>query len=128
MVAGEVRSLAQRSAAAAKEIKTLIETSVKQVGEGNLLVGDAGQTMREVVASVREAAAIMNGITGASREQGAGIAQVNAAMAQLDEITRENAALVEESANASANVAEEASQLVQALSVFKLDEGVPARP
>jgi aerotaxis receptor len=127
VVAGEVRSLAQRSAAAAKEIKTLIETSVQQVGEGNVLVGDAGQTMREVVAKVAEAAAIMNGITGASREQGAGIAQVNAAMAQLDQITRENAALVEESANASANVADEAFHLVQALSVFKLDEQAPAR-
>ena len=127
VVAGEVRSLAQRSAAAAKEIKTLIETSVRQVGEGNVLVGDAGQTMREVVAKVAEAAAIMNGITGASREQGAGIAQVNAAMAQLDQITRENAALVEESANASANVADEAFHLVQALSVFKLDEQAPAR-
>ena len=127
VVAGEVRSLAQRSAAAAKEIKTLIETSVQQVGEGNVLVGDAGQTMREVVAKVAEAAAIMNGITGASREQGAGIAQVNAAMAQLDLITRENAALVEESASASASVADEATQLVQALSVFKLDERVPAR-
>ncbi|WP_036245686.1 PAS domain-containing methyl-accepting chemotaxis protein [Massilia sp. BSC265] len=127
VVAGEVRSLAQRSAAAAKEIKTLIETSVQHVGEGNVLVGDAGQTMREVVAQVAEAAAIMNGITGASREQNEGIAEVNAAMAQLDRITRENAALVEESANASASVAEEARHLVQALSVFKLDEGVPAR-
>ncbi|CAN7337113.1 methyl-accepting chemotaxis protein [Massilia sp. LjRoot122] len=121
VVAGEVRSLAQRSAAAAKEIKALIEASVQHVGDGNALVGDAGQTMREVVTSVREAAAIMNGITGASREQGEGIAQVNAAMAQLDQITRENATLVEESANASASVADEASQLVQALSVFKLD-------
>jgi aerotaxis receptor len=122
VVAGEVRSLAQRSAAAAKEIKALIEASVQQVGEGNLLVGDAGQTMRQVVDSVRDAAAIMHGITGASREQGAGIDQVNAAMAQLDQITRENAALVEESANASNSVADEAAQLVRALSVFKLEE------
>ena len=127
VVAGEVRSLAQRSAAAAKEIKTLIETSVQQVGEGNVLVGDAGRTMREVVASVVEAAAIMNGITGASREQNEGIAEVNAAMAQLDRITRENATLVEESANASASVADEARHLVQALSVFKLDDAAAAR-
>ncbi len=127
VVAGEVRSLAQRSAAAAKEIKALIEASVQHVGEGNVLVGDAGQTMREVMARVAEAAAIMNGITGASREQNEGIAQVNAAMAQLDRITRENATLVEESANASASVAEEAGHLVQALSVFKLDEPGPSR-
>ncbi|SFD23469.1 methyl-accepting chemotaxis protein [Massilia yuzhufengensis] len=127
VVAGEVRSLAQRSAAAAKEIKSLIEASVRQVGEGNAQVGDAGQTMREVVARVADAAAIMHDITGASREQGAGITQVNAAMAQLDLITRENAALVEESANASASVAAEAEQLVQALSVFKLGSHVLAR-
>ncbi|QOY93039.1 PAS domain-containing protein [Massilia sp. UMI-21] len=127
VVAGEVRSLAQRSAAAAKEIKGLIEASVQQVGEGNVLVGDAGQTMRQVVESVREAATIMSGITGASREQGSGIAEVNAAMAQLDHITRENAALVEESANASTNVADEASQLVQALSVFQFGAGAAGR-
>jgi aerotaxis receptor len=120
VVAGEVRSLAQRSAAAAKEIKTLIEASSLQVGEGNALVGDAGQTMLSVVASVRDAAALMGEITGASREQHQGIAEVNAAMARLDTITRQNAALVEESAQASHSVAEEASRLVQALSVFKL--------
>ncbi|MGH8854709.1 MAG: methyl-accepting chemotaxis protein, partial [Telluria sp.] len=119
VVAGEVRSLAQRSAAAAKEIKALIEASVQHVGAGNVLVDDAGQTMREVVAQVADAAAIMGQISGASREQADAIAQVNAAMAQLDLITRENAALVEESATASASVAGEASQLVQALSVFK---------
>ncbi|MEH6434788.1 methyl-accepting chemotaxis protein [Massilia sp. DD77] len=123
VVAGEVRSLAQRSAAAAKEIKALIEASTRQVEQGDALVGDAGQTMREVVASVREAAGIMHAITAASREQGEGIAQVNAAMAQLDIITRRNAALVEESAAASGNVAEEAAQLVQALSVFQFGGG-----
>jgi len=124
VVAGEVRSLAQRSAAAAKEIKALIETSGQHVEQGNALVGDAGQTMREVVASVRDAAAIMHAITAASREQGEGIAQVNAAMAQLDAITRQNATLVEESAVASGSVADEAAQLVQALSVFKFDDGM----
>ncbi len=121
VVAGEVRSLAQRSAGAAREIKALIEESVRTVGQGNELVGTAGQTMREVVVSVQDAATIMHGITLASTEQNQGIAQVNAAMAQLDGITRENAALVEESAAASTSVAEQASHLVQALDVFKVD-------
>jgi aerotaxis receptor len=120
VVAGEVRSLAQRSAGAAREIKALIEDSVQKVGQGNALVGAAGQTMREVVASVQDAAAIMHGITLASREQNEGIAQVNAAMTALDGITRQNAALVEESAAASSSVAEQASHLAQALSVFKV--------
>jgi aerotaxis receptor len=119
VVAGEVRSLAQRSAGAAKEIKLLIEDSVAKVGQGNEYVGAAGQTMREVVASVQDAARIMHGITLASREQHEGIAQADAAMRALDGITRENAALVEEAAAASGNVAEQASHLVQALSVFK---------
>ena len=121
VVAGEVRSLAQRSASAAKEIKALIEDSVQKVGQGNEQVGDAGQTMREVVASVQDAAVIMHGIMAASREQGQGIAQVNAAMAEMDAITRQNAALVEESAAASSNVAEQAAHLSQALDVFKID-------
>jgi aerotaxis receptor len=121
VVAGEVRSLAQRSAGAAKEIKALIDDSVHKVGQGNAQVGDAGQTMRKVVASVQDAATIMHGIMAASREQGQGIAQVNAAMAKMDAITRQNAALVEESAAASSSVAEQAAHLSQALDVFKLD-------
>jgi aerotaxis receptor len=119
VVAGEVRSLAQRSASAAKEIKLLIDDSAEKVGQGNELVGAAGQTMREVVASVQDAAKIMHGITVASREQHGGIAEVNAAMRALDAITQENAALVEEAAAASGSVAEQASHLWQALSVFK---------
>ncbi|THC39366.1 PAS domain-containing methyl-accepting chemotaxis protein [Massilia sp. Mn16-1_5] len=119
VVAGEVRSLAQRSAGAAKEIKALIEDSVQKVEQGNLLVGEAGQTMREVVASVQDAAGIMHDITEASRAQGGELGEVNAAMAALDAITRQNAALVEQSAAASNNVAEEAGRLAQALSVFK---------
>jgi aerotaxis receptor len=124
VVAGEVRSLAQRSAGAAKEIKLLIEDSVEKIGQGDQLVGAAGQTMREVVASVQDAAKIMHGITLASREQHGGIAQVNAAMHALDGITRENAALVEQAAAASGSVAEQASHLVQALSVFKVGRGL----
>jgi aerotaxis receptor len=124
VVAGEVRSLAQRSAGAAKEIKLLIEDSVEKIGQGDQLVGAAGQTMREVVASVQDAAKIMHGITLASREQHGGIAQVNAAMHALDGITRENAALVEQAAAASGSVAEQAGHLVQALSVFKAGRGL----
>ena len=119
VVAGEVRSLAQRSAGAAKEIKALIEDSVRQVGAGDALVGEAGATMQQVVGSVQGAAAIMHDITRASREQGSGIAQLNAAMAELDAITRRNALLVEESAAASNSVAGQAASLAQALSVFK---------
>jgi aerotaxis receptor len=122
VVAGEVRNLAQRSANAAREIKALIEDSVHKVGEGNELVGAAGATMLEVVAAVQGAAAIMGDITLASRDQGQGIAQVNAAMAELDAITRQNAALVEQSAAASSSLADEAASLGQALSVFKLAE------
>jgi aerotaxis receptor len=120
VVAGEVRSLAQRSAGAAREIKALIGESAHKVEEGNELVAAAGATMLDVVGSVRDAAAIMRGITAASREQGQGIAEVNQAMAQLDAITRQNAALVEQSAAASSTVADEAALLAQALSVFKL--------
>ncbi|MFL6672681.1 MAG: methyl-accepting chemotaxis protein [Massilia sp.] len=126
VVAGEVRSLAQRSAGAAKEIKTLIEDSVHKVRQGNQLVDAAAATMHEVVASVQGAAAIMHDITRASRDQGEGIAQVNQAMAELDGITRQNAALVEQSAASSASVADEAASLAQALSVFKLGHGQAA--
>jgi aerotaxis receptor len=120
VVAGEVRSLAQRSATAAREIKALIEESVHQVGEGTELVDAAGATMHEVVGAVQGAAAIMHEITLASRDQGQGIAEVNAAMAQLDAITRQNAALVEHAAAASSSLADEAAGLAQALSVFRL--------
>ena len=120
VVAGEVRSLAQRSAGAAKEIKALIDDSVHKVGQGNEQVDAAGRTMRDVVTSVQHAAVIRDDITAASRVQNDGIAEVNAALAQLDGITRENAGLVEESAAASASVAAQAGHLAQVLSVFKL--------
>jgi aerotaxis receptor len=120
VVAGEVRHLAQRSATAAREIKTLIEESVRQVGQGSDMVDAAGATMDEVVGVVQGAAAAMHDITRASRDQGEGIAQVNAAMGELDAITRQNAVLVEQSAAASHRLAEEAASVAQALSVFKL--------
>jgi aerotaxis receptor len=123
VVAGEVRNLAQRSANAAREIKGLIEDSVRKVGVGNEQVSSAGATMQEVVAAVRGAAAIMQDITLASREQGQGIAEVNAAMAELDAITRQNAALVQQSAGASNSLAQEAASLAKAMSVFRLPGG-----
>jgi aerotaxis receptor len=116
-----VRSLAQRSALAAKEIKTLIDASVQQVRLGNALVDDAGATMAKAVGSVREATAIMNDIARAGVEQTSAIAQVNEAVAQLDALTRQNAALVRQSAAATASVADQALGLAQALSVFKLE-------
>jgi aerotaxis receptor len=123
VVAGEVRNLAQRSANAAREIKGLIEDSVRKVGVGNEQVSTAGATMQEVVVAVRGAAAIMQDITLASREQGQGIAEVNAAMAELDAITRQNAALVQQSAGASNSLAQEAASLAKAMSVFRLPGG-----
>ena len=119
VVAGEVRSLAQRTAGAAREIKGLIEASRAHVGQGGQLVGAAGQTMRDVVGKVADAAAIMSAITAASREQALDIAGVNAAMLELDAITRRNAAQVEESATASGSVADEAARLSLALSIFQ---------
>ncbi|WP_306397912.1 methyl-accepting chemotaxis protein [Telluria beijingensis] len=121
VVAGEVRSLAQRTAGAAKEIKGLIDVSSGHVDEGTELVGQAGQTMREVVGKVAEAAAIMGAITAASREQAQDIMGVNASMSELDAITRQNAAQVEESALSSSSVADEAARLALALSVFKFN-------
>jgi len=121
VVAGEVRSLAQRTAGAAKEIKGLIEVSSGHVDQGTELVGQAGQTMREVVDKVAGAAAIMSAITAASREQAQDIQGVNAAMTELDAITRQNAAQVEESAVSSGSVADEAARLSLALSVFKFN-------
>jgi aerotaxis receptor len=121
VVAGEVRSLAQRSALAAKEIKTLIDASVQQVSLGNALVDEAGATMAQAVGSVRDAAAIMHDIARAAAEQDSAIGQVNAALAHLDGLTRQNASLVRQSAAATASVADEAVGLATALSVFRLD-------
>jgi methyl-accepting chemotaxis protein len=120
VVAAEVRSLAQRSAAAAKEIKLLIGDSVDKVHEGSHLVEQAGVTMAEVVESVRRVTDIMSEITAASVEQSAGIAQVSQTIVEMDQTTQENAALVEEAAAAAAAMQEQAARLARAVSVFKL--------
>ncbi|MGO4398840.1 methyl-accepting chemotaxis protein [Achromobacter sp. PAB15] len=131
VVAGEVRSLAQRSAQAAKEIKGLIEDSVTKVGAGSQQVERAGATMQEIVASVKRVTDIMGEISAASEEQSGGIDQVNRAVSQMDEVTQQNAALVEEAAAAAGSLQEQAERLVQAVAVFKINAGevieVPAR-
>jgi len=121
VVASEVRSLAQRSAAAAKEIKILIDNSVAQVGIGSKLVEEAGATMNDVVNSVKRVTDIVGEISSASQEQSAGIEQVNLAITQMDEVTQQNAALVEEAAAASQSMQEQARKLSEVVSVFKLD-------
>jgi methyl-accepting chemotaxis protein len=121
VVASEVRSLAQRSAAAAKEIKALIDDSVHKVDAGAKLVDQAGVTMHEIVESVKRVTDIMGEITAASQEQTSGIEQVNKAITQMDHVTQQNAALVEEAAAASEAMQQQAANLAQAISVFKLD-------
>ena len=120
VVASEVRNLAQRSAAAAKEIKSLIDDSVGKVQTGSELVGEDGQTMDEIVSSVQRVTDIMGEITAASHEQTQGIEQINHAITQMDQVTQQNAALVEEAAAAAASMQEQAGSLVQAVSVFRL--------
>lgn len=121
VVASEVRSLAQRSAAAAKEIKALIGDSVDKVTAGSALVDQAGQTMGEIVASVRRVSDIMAEITAASQEQSSGIQEIGSAINQMDEMTQQNAALVEEAAAAAESLEEQADLLTKALDVFKLN-------
>ncbi len=128
VVAGEVRNLAQRSASAAKEIKTLIGDSVDKVGNGSKLVANAGQTMQEVVTSIKRVTDIMAEITAASVEQSAGIEQVNLAITQMDEVTQQNAALVEQAAAAAESLEEQAYHLSSSVSVFQLAGSVSARP
>ena len=122
VVASEVRSLAGRSATAAREIKALIETSVNNVTEGCQQVERAGSTMDEIVVNVRRVTDIMNEITSASQDQTSGIDQVNQAVGQMDQVTQSNAALVEEAAAAAQSLEHQAKGLVQAVSVFKLGE------
>ncbi|HCY62941.1 MAG TPA: methyl-accepting chemotaxis protein [Oxalobacteraceae bacterium] len=123
VVAAEVRSLAQRSAGAAKEIKTLIGDSVERVDVGAKLVDDAGKTMDEIVNSVKHVADIMAEITAASAEQSSGIEEVNRAIAQMDEMTQQNAALVEQAAAAAQSMQDQAAALAKAVAIFKLNRG-----
>ncbi|MEA9886107.1 methyl-accepting chemotaxis protein [Xanthomonas campestris pv. raphani] len=123
VVASEVRTLAQRSTAAAKEIKTLIDDSVERVTEGSALVHTAGTTMAEIVSSVQRVTNIMGEISAASQEQSAGIEQVNTTVTQMDETTQQNAALVEEATAAARSMEEQATQLTEAVAVFKIEEG-----
>jgi methyl-accepting chemotaxis protein len=120
VVASEVRSLAQRSASAAKEIKALINATVDKTHNGALLVEQAGTTMNQVVESVKKVADIMDEISSASHEQALGIEQVNKAINQMDEVTQQNAALVEEASAASYSMQDEAAKLSQTVSVFKV--------
>jgi methyl-accepting chemotaxis protein len=123
VVASEVRSLAQRSAEAAREIKTLIGASVDRVEVGSRLVVDAGSTMQEILAPVRKVADLLGEISSATQEQNTGIGQVSDAVAQLDQVTQQNAALVEESAAAAESLRQQAAKLVDVVQVFRLDTG-----
>jgi len=120
VVASEVRSLAGRSAEAAKEIKTLITDSVQRVEQGSAQVDQAGATMNEVVAAIRRVTDIMGEISAASSEQSSGVSQVGEAVTQMDQATQQNAALVEQMAAAAASLKMQAQELVQTVAVFRL--------
>ena len=124
VVATEVRNLAQRSAGAAKEIKTLIDDSVEKIDHGNKLVDQAGLTMEEIVTSVKRVTDIMGEITMASQEQSAGIDHINDAISEMDDATQQNAALVEQAAASAGMLEEQAKNLVHLVSVFKLGGAV----
>ncbi len=130
VVAAEVRNLAQRSASAAKEIKSLITDSVEKVDDGNKLVSEAGTTMQEIVRSIKHVTDLMSEIAAASEEQSSGIEQINTAVTQMDEMTQQNAALVEEASAAAESLREQADTLSQSVGVFVLatGEGVLPRP
>ncbi len=127
VVASEVRSLAQRSATAAREIKELIDTSVDKVDAGTLLANSAGSTMHQIIASVNQVTLIMGEISQASHEQSEGIGQVNQAVTQMDQVTQQNAALVEQAAAATVGLQQQATTLMAALSVFKLEKNYRER-
>jgi methyl-accepting chemotaxis protein len=128
VVASEVRNLAQRSASAAKEIKQLIGDSVDKVNAGTQLVSESGKTMDEVVASVRQVSDIIVEITAASMEQSSGLDQINQAVAQMDQVTQQNASLVEEAAAAAASLQEQAAGLSDVVGFFRIPGGRQARP
>ena len=128
VVASEVRSLASRSADAAKEIKTLIETSVDRVSQGSALVDKAGATMQEVVQSIRRVTDIMGEISAASNEQSAGVVQVGDAVSSMDQVTQQNAALVEEMAAAASSLRIQSDELVHAVSVFQITADAQGAP
>jgi methyl-accepting chemotaxis protein len=125
VVATEVRSLASRSAEAAREIKTLISTSVERVQQGTKLADQAGQTMQEVVQAIRQVSALVVEISAASREQSSGVSQVGEAISLMDQATQQNAALVEQSAAAADSLRHQADSLVQAMGVFKVRDALP---
>jgi methyl-accepting chemotaxis protein len=127
VVASEVRSLAQRSAEAAKEIKGLISASVERVERGTTLVDQAGVTMTEIVTAIKRVTDIMGEISAASTEQSTGVGQISEAIAQMDQATQQNAALVEQSAAAAESLKQQAQQLVQAVAVFTLAHASPAK-
>jgi methyl-accepting chemotaxis protein len=120
VVASEVRSLAQRSAEAAKDIKRLISVSVERVEQGTALVDQAGSTMQDVVQAIRRVTDIVGEISSASGEQSQGVSQIGDAVNQMDQVTQQNAALVEESAAAAESLKRQAAQLVQAVAAFRL--------
>ncbi|WP_036175711.1 methyl-accepting chemotaxis protein [Massilia sp. 9096] len=129
VVAGEVRNLAHRAGSAAKEIKALIDDSVHKVGIGSSLVANAGTTMGDIVGRVKGVTDVMAEISAASREQSSGIDQVNTAIAQMDEVTQQNAALVEEASAASQSMRDQAARLAEVVGIFRLAHGVaPASP
>ena len=128
VVAGEVRNLAQRSAGAAKEIKSLINDSVEKVDEGSKLVDESGKTLEEIVEAVKKVSDIIAEIAAASQEQSAGIEEVNKAISQMDEMTQQNAALVEEAASASESMEEQAKSMIELMQFFDTGEqAAPAR-
>jgi methyl-accepting chemotaxis protein len=126
VVASEVRSLAGRSAQAAKEIKNLISASVEKVNQGTVFVDEAGSTMAEIVDSIRKVSDFVGEISSASSEQAAGVAQVGEAVIQMDQATQQNAALVEQMAAAASSLKSQANELVHTVSIFKLRSGAVA--